>query len=186
MKICNSCNQQFINSEWRCPVCGYVPKTIDNYIAFAPELAETNDGFEADLFPQLAPLEAKNFWFRSRNRLIIWAFKHYFPKAINFLEIGCGTGFVLQGIERAFPKLTLCGSEIFIDGLSFASQRLSRTELFQMDARKIPYYSIMSELKMSGWLNAILEQLLTLERTMIKLGVSFPAGGSLLLVARKL
>jgi hypothetical protein len=44
----------------------------------------------------------------------------------------------------------------------------------------------MSELKISGWMNTILEQILNLERTLIELGFLFPVGGSLLLVAKKL
>jgi hypothetical protein len=41
------------------------------------------------------------------------------------------------------------------------------------------------ELEISSALNKTLENILTIERLMIKKGVSFPAGGSLLLVGRK-
>ncbi len=63
----------------------------------------------------------------------------YFPEAENFLEIGCGTGFVLSGIRKAFPELILSGSEIFSEGLNLAAERLPGVELFQMDARRIPF-----------------------------------------------
>lgn len=108
-------------------------------MAFAPALAAENEGFEPEYFGKLAELEAGNFWFRSRNRLLIWALRHYFPKATSFMEIGCGTGFVLSGIRQAFPDLDLSGSEIFSAGLSFAAQRLQGVELCQMDARRIPF-----------------------------------------------
>jgi SAM-dependent methyltransferase len=108
-------------------------------LAFAPELAEKNEGFEADYFATLAELEAGNFWFRSRNRLLIWALQRYFAEAHSFMEIGCGTGFVLSGIREALPKLHLSGSEIFSAGLGFAAERLPGVELFQMDARRIPF-----------------------------------------------
>lgn len=289
MKVCIVCSQQFKSLGWACPACGNTPKQMEGYFTFAPELAEENAGFETKFFAQLAPLEEKNFWFRSRNRLIIWALQHYFPYAKNFLEVGCGTGFVLSGLDEAFPKLTLYGSEIFTTGLSFAKQRISRVELFQMDARKIPFENefdvigafdvlehikeditvlcqmykavresggIMltvpqhpwlwsqvdenshhvrryctqelktkvecagfkvikitsfvslllplmilsrwqqrgsnlgdkatSELTVSGWMNAALENILNLERTIIRSGISLPAGGSLLLIAKKL
>lgn len=139
MKICSACGKRFDSFKHICPFCCYKPKLIAGYLAFAPELTAASEGYEAKFFAQLAPLEAKNFWFRSRNRLIIWALQRYFPQAKTFLEIGCGTGFVLSGIEQAFPKLNLYGSEIFTRGLGFAAQRLSRAELFQMDARKIPF-----------------------------------------------
>jgi SAM-dependent methyltransferase len=55
------------------------------------------------------------------------------------MEIGCGTGFVLSGISEALPTLTLAGSEVFSAGLAFAANRLPGVELFQMDARRIPF-----------------------------------------------
>lgn len=289
MKVCNACGEIIKGLSWTCPACNHTPKIIDGYLTFAPELAEASEGFESIFFAQLATLEAKNFWFRSRNRLLIWALQRYFSQAKKFLEIGCGTGFVLSGIERDLPQLAVSGSEIFSAGLGFASQRLSRAELFQMDAQKIPFdnefdvigafdvlehikedtivlsqmyravrkfggivltvpqhpwlwsyadeythhvrryraqelktkveragfkvvkmtsfvsfllplmllsrlqqrrplskYDPTSELRISSWLNAILENILTVERTMIQLGISFPAGGSLLLIAKKI
>jgi SAM-dependent methyltransferase len=289
MKICNVCDQRFDSVEWICPYCYDKPKLIEGYLAFAPELAENSDSYEPQLFAQLATLEAKNFWFRSRNHLLIWVLQHYFPDAKTFLEIGCGTGFVLSGIEKALPKLTLYGSELFTVGLGFAAQRLSRAEFFQMDARKIPFenefdiigafdvlehikedmivltemyravhqgggiiltvpqhpwlwsqaddyahhvrryrapelkakvenagfkvvrmtsfvslllpfmllsrlqqqrhnsdYDPTTELRISGWMNAILESILNIERAIIRAGLSFSAGGSLLLIGQKL
>jgi SAM-dependent methyltransferase len=43
-----------------------------------------------------------------------------------------------------------------------------------------------SELRISGSMNTVLEKILDLERSMIRLGLSFPAGSSLLLIARKM
>jgi hypothetical protein len=71
-----------------------MPKKVEGYLAFSPLLAEVSDGFETKAFTQLVTLEGNNFWFVSRNRLIVWALQRYFPQAKNFLEIGCGTGFV--------------------------------------------------------------------------------------------
>ena len=140
MKKCLHCYYIFSNElNWKCPQCGYSPNVIDTYLSFAPTLAEKNEGFKAESFAQLSQLESKNFWFRNRNCLIIWAFNNYFNQANNFLEIGCGTGFVLSGIESAFPDLSIYGSEIFTTGLNFAFQRLKKSQLFQMDARKIPF-----------------------------------------------
>jgi SAM-dependent methyltransferase len=139
MKLCIKCEKIFASVNWQCPHCSHQPDIIDGHVAFAPELARDSEGFEADYFARLADQEAGNFWFRSRNRLLIWALKKYFPKAENFLEIGCGTGFVLSGLKQAFPHLVLSGSEVFSDGLGFAATRLPHVELFQMDARRIPF-----------------------------------------------
>jgi SAM-dependent methyltransferase len=109
--------------------------------SLAPDLAMTGGGFKPEYFAHLEKLEAGSFWFRSRNQLILWALRRYAHDATSFLEIGCGTGFVLSAIACAAPDLRLVGSEIFSDGLRFASKRLPHVELLQMDARHIPYTS---------------------------------------------
>jgi SAM-dependent methyltransferase len=114
---------------------------VDGFLAFAPELAAENDGFAATSFEHLAALEAGHFWFVGRNALIAWAMRRYFPAAQKFLEIGCGTGFVLQGLKKELPNLELSGSEIYCRGLDFARARLPGVELVQMDARHIPFES---------------------------------------------
>jgi len=139
VRLCTQCGKSFDSQGRTCPFCQHEPQSLAGHLAFAPELAEHNEGFEAKYFGNLVELEAGNFWFRSRNQLIVWALRKYFPEARHFLEIGCGTGFVLSGIRRAFPTLELCGSEVFSAGLSFAAQRLPGVELFQMDARRIPF-----------------------------------------------
>lgn len=139
MKICATCGARFVSARWECPSCHTAPKVINGYPAFSPEMAAESEGFETGYFGELFALEETNFWFRSRNRLILWALQQYFPNAGSFFEIGCGTGFVLSGIERAFPHLALYGSEIFSAGLAYAARRLNRAELFQMDARQIPF-----------------------------------------------
>ncbi|QFS45338.1 class I SAM-dependent methyltransferase [Nostoc sphaeroides] len=289
MKKCTQCTYIFDNLEWKCPNCQYSPSLINGYLSFAPELIKNVKSYDPIFFARLAKLEAKNFWFRSRNRLIIWGINNYFPNIKNFLEIGCGTGFVLYGLEQSFPELQLSGSEIFPQGLEFASQRLNRTQLFQMDALHIPFqdefdgigafdvlehlqedylvlrqmhqalkpqgsliltmpqhpwlwsqaddhachvrryqsqdlkrkvqeagfkvvkmtsfislllplmifsrfsqrqekenYDPLNEFKISSWLNVTLEHVLSIERKMIQSGVSFPWGGSLLLLAKKI
>jgi SAM-dependent methyltransferase len=112
---------------------------IDGFVAFAPDLSQENDGFNVDDFAKLAPLEATNFWFRARNKLILWALTQYYPGINNFLEIGCGTGYVLSGIEQAFPDLELYASDLHASGLGYADSRITRSSLFQMDAREIPF-----------------------------------------------
>lgn len=288
MKICRSCGYRFNASGWQCPSCHESPQMLEGFLAFAPSLAKANSGFEATHFDELVLLEAMNFWFRSRNQLILWALDRYFRGIDSFLEIGCGTGFVLSGIEHAFPGLHLSGSEIFSNGLNYAKGRISRCGLFQMDARDIPFeaefdvigafdvlehiaedicvlsemyrairpgggiiltvpqhaflwsqadehachvrrysardlrnkvqqagfsivrvtsfvslllplmmfsrlrrrdpdkaYDQLAELKIGGVTNWVLGKMLDLERSLICMGLSLPAGGSLLLVARK-
>jgi SAM-dependent methyltransferase len=141
MRHCCNCHRRFDHVSWQCPSCLYEPKRLDGHLAFAPELAEQSEGFDASYFGRLAELEPGSFWFRSRNRLLCWALEHYFPDAKSFFEIGCGTGFVLAHIRKEFQQLTVVGSEVFSKGLSFASERLPGVDLFQMDACQIPFES---------------------------------------------
>lgn len=104
---------------------------------------DINIGFKANYFKELAELESENFWFRSRNKLILWALNQYSPKLKSFLEIGCGTGFVISAISKRFPEAKLAGSEYFEEGLVYARQRVSNAEFTQMDARHIPHESEM-------------------------------------------
>jgi SAM-dependent methyltransferase len=289
MQLCLKCNTQFRSADWKCSACDFLPEAVTNFFTFAPDLMQYNTGFDAQNFAKLIEVEAANFWFRSRNQLIIWALKKYFSDAENFLEIGCGTGYVLSGIQKNFPNLKLFGSEISARGLNFAAQRVKHAMLFQMDARKIPFveeydvigafdvfehieedelvlqqihqalkpgggiiltvpqhqflwsqqdehachvrryniadlknkmikagfkiikttsfvslllplmlvsrlqkrkkienYDPLQELKLSKTLNIIFENILAFERLVIQLGINFPVGGSLLMIANKL
>jgi SAM-dependent methyltransferase len=140
MKKCISCSHHFESESWVCPRCNSVPATSDDFIVFSPELARENSGFRSDYFETLARLEEDSFWFRARNRLVVWALGKYLPNAQNFLEIGCGTGYVITGVRNAFPEMLVSGSDIFLAGLPYARKRLPHVPLFQMDARVIPFF----------------------------------------------
>jgi SAM-dependent methyltransferase len=139
MKICNVCGSSKVDDAWSCSECGNKPPTIEGFRGFAPSLASENAGFRAEYFDELARLEAENFWFRARNDLIVWALRRYFPAVRSFLEIGCGTGFVLSGIHAADPSIELSGSEIFSAGLELAAARVPSAQFSQMDARHLPF-----------------------------------------------
>lgn len=141
MKLCLHCTYAFFSDGWRCPSCGFEPNYLNGIVLHASEFINESEGFKAEYFPKLAELEASNFWFRSRNELIVWALRKYCPDALSLLEVGCGTGFVLSGIAKDFVHLDLNGSEIFIEGLSHATKRLPNVNFMQMDARKIPFQS---------------------------------------------
>ncbi|WP_201141151.1 class I SAM-dependent methyltransferase [Paraburkholderia domus] len=102
-------------------------------------MSEASDGFRVTHFAELAALESGSFWFRARNRLILWALRKYCSGFDSFLEVGCGTGYVLAAIAKAFPGARFHGSEIFSAGLTFAAARQTGAEFMQMDARDIPF-----------------------------------------------
>jgi SAM-dependent methyltransferase len=139
MKRCLRCYTRFESDGWRCPSCGHDPPTNGRTVLFAPEAEGSADGFDPGSFEHLPAIEERSFWFRSRNELIVWALRRYAPSAQSVLELGCGTGFVLAGIQRALPYLELAGSELHQAGLVTAEARVPKAAFYQMDARAIPF-----------------------------------------------
>ena len=91
-------------------------------------------------FARLFNLEARSFWFRGRSDLIEWALARYFPSAQDVLEVGCGTGYVLDRLHHAFPDLVLSGTELFAEGLVYARERLGdAASLQQADATRLEF-----------------------------------------------
>lgn len=139
MKVCLACGVAHDADHMACPACGAAPAMRAGFVEYAPDMAHNGEGFRPEFFAELARTEASNFWFRARNHLIVDAVRRWFPGRRRFLEIGCGTGFVLAGLAEAFPSMALSGSELFREGLPFAAQRVPRARLMQMDARRIPF-----------------------------------------------
>jgi len=106
---------------------------------YAPEILSSTHGLASDSFAKLFRLERGNFWFIARNKLILQVLSRYCEGFGSYLEIGCGTGYVLSAISDRFPQARMVGSEIFIAGLEFASQRLPSATLLQLDARRMPF-----------------------------------------------
>lgn len=124
---------------WCCPACSRVVAHSQGIASFAPELADTISGFDPKAHDELAELETGHFWFVARNEIIVGLVDRYFPGARSFLEVGCGTGFVLRAIAKSRRWDRLAGSELHPTGLAHARKRLPEdVELVQMDARDIP------------------------------------------------
>lgn len=90
--------------------------------------------FPPSSFQYLAAAESRHFWFRSRNSILLWLLRTRIGEIQNFLEVGCGTGFVISAIAKAFPKVDLEASEYFDEGLVFAKQRVPHCRFRQLDA----------------------------------------------------
>lgn len=113
---------------------------INDIKCYAPELALENFDYPAEVFKILYEVEDTNFWFVSRNQIIQLLFEKYLGASNNtVLEIGCGTGFVLKGLQNQFPNYQLKGSEIHLEGIKFAKERLPKVDFIQLDATKTPF-----------------------------------------------
>jgi SAM-dependent methyltransferase len=101
--------------------------------------AVPNRPFPEESFELLQTVEDSSFWFRARNRLLVWAIGAHFPQARSFLEVGCGTGYVLQGLAASPLELELTGVELFPAGLDVARRRVPRATLVEGDARELAF-----------------------------------------------
>lgn len=115
-------------------------KLINGIKCYNPELALQNLDYPKDAFEILYKLEDTNFWFVYRNKIIQYLFEKHLGSASNVvLEIGCGTGYVLDGLHKKFPNYKLQGSEIHLEGIKYAQKRLPNIELVQLDATHMPF-----------------------------------------------
>lgn len=90
--------------------------------------------FPPGLFEELASIEPTNWWFCSRVRLLLWVISNRIRTLPSFLEVGCGTAFILEKIREAYPSAELYGSEYFVEGLEIARKRVPTATLSQLDA----------------------------------------------------
>jgi SAM-dependent methyltransferase len=144
-RICLNCTAEDVIAQrdalwplgWVCPNCGSRLTANDGIVQLAPELDETEEGYDLESFAFLEKVEDAHFWFRSRNVLIEWLVRSHAPQARRVLEIGCGTGFVLNALREALPGAMICGSELHSKGLAIAKKRHGdNIEFIQMDARR--------------------------------------------------
>lgn len=119
------------------------PTIIDGFKCYAPDLALGGEDFPVDAYDRLSRLEEEHFWFRARNRIIIRAFRAHLAAQVQprVLEIGCGTGYVLQGLAGE-GRYHLTGTEVHLAGLRHARRRLPTVKFAQADARDLPYKSV--------------------------------------------
>lgn len=107
----------------------------------APEgSSEVGEPYDPLWFARLAELEDRSFWFRGRSDLIEWVLCRYLPGITSFMEVGCGTGYVLGRLCRKFPDIEFSGSEPFAEGLQFARTRVPESlRLYQTDLANMPF-----------------------------------------------
>lgn len=140
MKICLSCKKAIGGNDWKCHACGWHPAEQEGVHLFAEHITGPDEGYDPQWYDELAKLEGGNFWFNARNRLVCWIAKRHLPVSAGYLEIGCGTGFVLQMLRKQFPKWKIQATEVHAEGLTFARARVGADVVFsQIDARAVPF-----------------------------------------------
>lgn len=140
MRICISCSSEISSTSWLCDKCGWFPQKTNGVELLAPQISGATDSYNPRWYEELARLEVGNFWFVVRNRLIKWLAQRFLGETGQYLEVGCGTGFVLKMLLENFPKWKIIGTEAQLEGIYFARNRVGEDVKFvQMDACSIPF-----------------------------------------------
>ena len=92
--------------------------------------------FPKEIFPLLYSIESRHFWFEGRNSIISAFIKNTIPrrKNLSFIDIGCGTGYVLPILEKLGFSVT--GLDMYEEGLAFARKR-SKSPLIRADFNSV-------------------------------------------------
>jgi SAM-dependent methyltransferase len=131
--------------------------------------------YDPELYARLAELERGHFWFEVRNELITWALGRYFPDARDYLEVGCGTGFVLEGVRTALPSLRVTGVDLYEEGLAVARERVEGARIRRVDDTGLPY---RDEFDLVGVFD-VLEHVDEDERMLAEIHAALRPGGGL-------
>lgn len=86
------------------------------------------EGYNPEIYAELASIEENHFWFTSRARVITTLARSHsreWAPGYRILEIGCGSGNLLPRLAQACPGGTVMGTDLFIEGLHHAAQRSS-------------------------------------------------------------
>lgn len=115
-------------------------EVISGFRCYAPQLAQATDDYPREGFEITARVEAQSFWCRTRNRVLRQVFMRFTDRSrpLDVLEIGCGIGGVLREL-RLIPNLRLTGSEVSLEGLSFARASIPDVDFIQLDATRLPF-----------------------------------------------
>jgi SAM-dependent methyltransferase len=103
-------------------------------------MKKKNLHYNNKIHKDLPALEQNHFWFKARNKIILYILKKFCKKKAIYLEIGCGTGYVLKMIIEKFSNFKITGSELFDSGLKQAKKRLKnykKIKLIKLDARNL-------------------------------------------------
>jgi SAM-dependent methyltransferase len=100
-----------------------------------------NSRFDPSYYGRLHELEGRHFWFRARSRVIstvVSQLTSQLEEGFRVLEVGCGTGGILNVLDDECRRGHVFGMDLFHEGLCFASKRTQAT-LVQGDIHRRPF-----------------------------------------------
>lgn len=101
---------------------------------------------EKVLYDEMRESETKHWWFQARRQILLHVMKGFVPKGASVLDVGCGTGFVLEKLQHDYDAHGLDHAQVAVDycherGLTFVKQGLLGVETF--DGKKFQLVSFL-------------------------------------------
>ena len=123
---------------------------------------------------ELEAAERWHFWFQARRQLVLWAIGRFGARSGSLLDVGCGTGFILEGIHARYPHLMLAGSDADAGTLERVMRRVPAALVFEGLAADLPFrdqFDIVTALDVIEHIDDDREALVSIRRTLKSGGV---------------
>ncbi len=90
---------------------------------------------EKVLYDEMRESETEHWWFQARREILLQVIKSFVPKGASVLDVGCGTGFILEKLQHDYDAHGLDHAEVAVNycherGLTFVKQGLLGEETF--------------------------------------------------------
>lgn len=90
---------------------------------------------EKVLYDEMRESETEHWWFQARREILLKVAKSFVPKGASVLDVGCGTGFILEKLRQDYDAHGLDHAEIAVNycrerGLTFVKQGVLGEETF--------------------------------------------------------
>ena len=98
-------------------------------------------GYPQRLIDRLVHAEHRHFWFRARARIleaVLRDIRRGLPPGAIAVEVGCGTGLLLQTLAGIYGSDNVIGTDLFDDGIAVARTR-TRCQMLRADAVALPF-----------------------------------------------
>jgi SAM-dependent methyltransferase len=177
MKICVFCNAHFDENGWLCPKCHLSPAIEGDIPLFVPTLAHEVDKFFYEAYAETNASEKTYFWSTARQNLLMWMFRKHLSGSKQFLEIGCGSGWFLSEVHKAFPALELYATQMALQEIEATRSELSEVHFIQTDASVIPFEAHFDSIAMFDVLEHVRED----EKALTQIYKALKPGGKVII-----
>ena len=118
---------------------------------------------------ELEAAEPWHFWFHARRELVLWAIGRFGTESGSLLDVGCGTGYVLEGVRRRYPRLMVAGSDADAETIERVMRRVPDALVFQGLAADLSFrdqFDIVTALDVIEHIDDDREALASMRRTL--------------------